>query len=48
MMADGWATALTVLGADAAILLADEKELAACVLANGREYVSGAWREMLG
>ncbi|WP_200938080.1 FAD:protein FMN transferase [Sphingopyxis sp. Root1497] len=48
MMADGWATALTVLGADAAILLADEKELAACVLANGREYVSRAWREMLG
>lgn len=47
MMADGWATALTVLGADAAIALADEKELAACVLANGREYVSRVWAAML-
>ncbi len=47
MMADGWATALTVLGADAAIALADDKDMAACVLANGREYVSRAWRDML-
>jgi thiamine biosynthesis lipoprotein len=47
MMADGWATALTVLGADAALSLADEKGLAACVLANGREYVSRTWAAML-
>lgn len=48
MMADGWATALTVLGAEAAITLADEQNLAACLLANGREHVSRAWRDMLG
>jgi thiamine biosynthesis lipoprotein len=47
MMADGWATALTVMGAEAGIALADEQELAACILANGREHVSRAWREML-
>ncbi|MGH6653062.1 MAG: FAD:protein FMN transferase [Sphingopyxis sp.] len=47
MIADGWATALTVLGADAAIALADDKDMAACVLANGREYISRAWAAML-
>lgn len=47
MMADGWATALTVLGPDSGIALADEQYLAACILANGREHVSRAWREML-
>ena len=47
MMADGWATALTVLGADAGIALADEQGLAACILANGREHVSRAWAAML-
>lgn len=47
MMADGWATALTVLGAEAGIALADEQELAACILANGREHVSRAWAAML-
>ncbi len=46
MIADGWATALTVLGAEAAIALADEQELAACVIAGDREYVSRAWRAM--
>lgn len=47
MMADGWATALTVLGPEAAIALADEEGLAACVLARGLEYSSRAWRAML-
>ena len=47
MMADGWATALTILGADAGIALADEQGLAACILANGREHVSRAWAAML-
>ena len=47
MIADGWATALTVLGAEAGIALADAKGLAACILANGREHVSRAWRAML-
>jgi len=47
MMADGWATALTVLGPKAAIELADEQGLAACVVAGNSEYVSRAWREML-
>nr|WP_269433368.1 FAD:protein FMN transferase [Sphingopyxis sp. HXXIV] len=46
-MADGWATALTVMGADAGIALADEQDLAACILANGHEHVSRAWRQML-
>lgn len=45
--ADGWATALTVMGAEAAIGLADEGELAACIVAGDREYLSRAWREML-
>lgn len=48
MMADGWATALTVLGPEAAIALADEQSLAACVVAGGREYLSYGWRAMLG
>ncbi len=48
MMADGWATALTVLGPQAAIALADEQKLAACVIAGDREYISSAWRDMLG
>jgi thiamine biosynthesis lipoprotein len=47
MMADGWATALTVLGPDAAIALADAQGLAACVVAGDREHVSRAWRAML-
>lgn len=47
MMADGWATALTVLGAEAGIALADDQDLAACILANGREHVSRAWTAML-
>ena len=47
MIADGWATALTVLGAEAGIALANERDLAACILANGREHVSRAWAAML-
>ena len=47
MMADGWATALTVLGAEQAIALADEQSLAACLIAGNVEYLSRAWREML-
>lgn len=47
MMADGWATALTVLGPAAAIALADAQDLAACVIAGEREYISRAWRAML-
>jgi len=46
MMADGWATALTVLGPAAAIALADAQELAACVIVGGREYISRDWRAM--
>lgn len=45
--ADGWATALTVLGPGAAIALADAQRLAACVVAGDREYLSCAWRDML-
>jgi thiamine biosynthesis lipoprotein len=47
MMADGWATALTVLGPAAAIALADAQQLAACVIAGDREYSSRSWRAML-
>ena len=45
--ADGWATALTVLGSDAAIALADAQGLAACVVAGDKEHVSRSWRDML-
>lgn len=47
MMADGWATALTVLGPEKAIPLADAQRLAACMTVGEREYVSRAWRAML-
>lgn len=47
MMADGWATALTVLGPQAGMALADERQLAACMIAGDREYVSRAWSVML-
>lgn len=46
--ADGWATALTVLGPQAGVSLADAHGLAACIIAGDREYLSHAWREMLG
>lgn len=47
MMADGWATALTVLGPAAAIAAADAQGLAAWVVAGDREYLSREWRAML-
>ena len=47
MMADGWATALTVLGPKAAIELADAQQLAVCVIAGEREFLSREWRAML-
>lgn len=47
MMADGWATALTVLGPDVAMALADDQRLAACIIAGNGEHLSRAWREML-
>lgn len=47
MMADGWATALTVLGPEAAVALADGQQLAACIVAGKDEHLSRAWREML-
>lgn len=47
MIADGWATALTVLGPIAAIALADAQGLAAYVIAGDREYLSREWRAML-
>jgi thiamine biosynthesis lipoprotein len=45
--ADGWATALTVLGVGAALALADEEDLAVCIVAGDREHLSRAWRDML-
>jgi thiamine biosynthesis lipoprotein len=48
MMADGWATALTVLGPEKAIALADAQGLAASMVAGDREHVSREWRAMLG
>ena len=48
MLADAWATALTVMGADTAMRCADEHGLAACAIVDEREYLSQAWRDMLG
>ncbi|UKK84653.1 FAD:protein FMN transferase [Sphingopyxis sp. BSN-002] len=48
MMADGWATALTVLGPKDAMALADAQGLAASMVAGDREYCSREWRAMLG
>ncbi len=47
MMADGWATALTVLGPDEAMALADAQQLAASMVVGDREFNSRAWRAML-
>jgi len=47
MMADGWATALTVLGPDESIALADAQGLAASMVVGDREFVSREWRAML-
>lgn len=48
MMADGWATALTVLGPDEAIAHADAQGLAASMVVGDREFSSREWRAMLG
>ena len=48
MMADGWATALTVLGPEQGVALADARGLAAATLVGDREFTSRAWRDMLG
>lgn len=47
MMADGWATALTVMGPQDGIAVADAQQLAVCMMAGNREYLSRAWREMM-
>lgn len=47
MMADGWATALTVVGPEEGIALADRQGLATCIVAGDREFLSRGWRAML-
>jgi len=47
MMADGWATALTILGPEQAIALADAQGLAASMVVGDREYSAREWRAML-
>lgn len=47
MMADGWATALTVLGPEDAMALADFQGLAASLVVGDREFASREWRAML-
>lgn len=47
MMADGWATALTVLGPGEAIDLADARALAVSMVVGDREFISREWRAML-
>ena len=47
MMADGWATALTIVGPDRAMELADAEGLAATMVVGDREFCSREWRAML-
>jgi thiamine biosynthesis lipoprotein len=47
MMADAWATAITVLGPDRGLALAERHRLAVHMLAGGRELMSTAFKEML-
>lgn len=47
MLADAWATALTVLGPDEGMRVAKEEGLAARMIAGDREYLSPALEEML-
>ena len=47
MMADAWATALTVLGPEAGMALAAERDIAARMLAGEAEHLSPALRAML-
>jgi thiamine biosynthesis lipoprotein len=48
MLADAWATALTVLGVKAGMALAEEQGLAARIIADDGEFLSPALMEMLG
>jgi len=48
MMADAWATALTVMGAERAMATADRLDLAAHASTGERQHMSHAWRAMLG
>lgn len=48
MMADAWATALTVMGAERAMATADRLGLAAHASTGERDHMSQAWRAMLG
>jgi thiamine biosynthesis lipoprotein len=47
MLADAWATALGVLGAEAGLAMAEAHGLAAHLGAQGGEWMSTAWRAML-
>lgn len=48
MLADAWATALTVLGPDEALAMAEREGLAAHLIAEDGERMSPAFSEMLG
>lgn len=47
MMADGWATALTVMGRNEALAVAETQQLAICMVEGDRETISSKWLEML-
>jgi thiamine biosynthesis lipoprotein len=47
MMADAWATAITVLGPDRGLALAERHRLAVHMLAGGTEQMSTAFKELL-
>jgi thiamine biosynthesis lipoprotein len=47
MLADAWATALSVAGAEAGLALAEAQGLAACLVGGDGEHMSTAWRAML-
>lgn len=47
MLADAWATALTILPRNEALTLAEDQQLPLCYVEGDREYLSSKWREML-
>lgn len=47
MLADAWATAMTVLTQKEAIALAEKQKLALCYVEGDREFISSKWQEML-
>jgi FAD:protein FMN transferase len=47
MLADAWATALTVLGAEDALSLANQHDIAASIVRDGEEHLSSALTAML-